>query len=127
MLLQLVLVGQPELRQTVARRDMRQFAQRVAALFALPAMDLPTAQDYILHRLKVAGRTRRLFEADAVAMIHRLTGGVPRLINRLCDLSLVYAFTAGRRMVDAETVHEVLEDGAFLAMDPDAEGPDHDL
>lgn len=124
-LLQLVLVGQPELREIVGRRDMRQFAQRVAALFALPAMDLATAQDYILHRLRVAGRTRKLFNTDAVELIHRLTGGVPRLINRLCDLALVYAFTAQRKMVDIETVREVLEDGAFMPMtfDDAEDGP----
>ncbi|ESW60838.1 MAG: ATPase [Rhodobacter sp. CACIA14H1] len=115
-LLQLVLVGQPELREIVARRDMRQFAQRVAALFALPAMDLATAQEYILHRLRIAGRTRKLFSTEAVEKIHHLTGGVPRLINRLCDLSLVYAFTAGRKLVDVDTVGEVLEDGAFMPM-----------
>lgn len=121
-LLQLVLVGQPELRAVVGRKDMRQFAQRVAALFALPAMDLPTAQEYILHRLKVAGRTRKLFANDAVELIHHLTGGVPRLINRLCDLALIYAFTAGRKMVDVTTLHEVLDDGAFLSMMDDTEG-----
>lgn len=118
-LLQLVLVGQPELRDIVARKDMRQFAQRVAALFHLPAMDLPTMRDYIKHRLKVAGRTRRLFTAEAVTMIHEKTGGVPRMVNRLCDLALVYAFTAGRKSVDPAIIQDVLNDGAFFPVDTD--------
>ena len=118
-LLQLVLVGQPELRDIVARRDMRQFAQRVAALFHLPAMDLPTMRDYIQHRLAVAGRTRRLFTADAVELIHQKTGGVPRMVNRLCDLALVYAFTAGRKLVDPKIIQDVLDDGAFFPVEAD--------
>jgi type II secretory pathway predicted ATPase ExeA len=118
-LLQLVLVGQPELRDIVGRKDMRQFAQRVAALFHLPAMDLPTMRDYIQHRLKVAGRTRRLFTADAVTLIHEKTGGVPRMVNRLCDLALVYAFTAGRKSVDPAIINDVLQDGAFFPVDTD--------
>ena len=113
-LLQLVLVGQPELRDIVGRRDMRQFAQRVAALFHLPAMDRNTMREYVQHRLRVAGRTRRVFNADALDLIHAQSGGVPRLVNRLCDLSLVYAFTAGRKQVDRKIVEEVMKDGAFL-------------
>jgi type II secretory pathway predicted ATPase ExeA len=118
-LLQLVLVGQPELRDIVGRKDMRQFAQRVAALFHLPAMDLPTMREYIKHRLSVAGRTRRLFTADAVTLIHEKTGGVPRMVNRLCDLALVYAFTAGRKSVDPAIINDVLHDGAFFPVDTD--------
>ncbi|WP_235933034.1 ExeA family protein [Paragemmobacter ruber] len=118
-LLQLVLVGQPELRDIVARRDMRQFAQRVAALFHLPAMDLPTMRDYIQHRLAVAGRTRRLFTAEAIVLIHQKTGGVPRMVNRLCDLALVYAFTAGRKLVDPKIIQDVLDDGAFFPVEPE--------
>ena len=118
-LLQLVLVGQPELRDIVARRDMRQFAQRVAALFHLPAMDLPTMRDYIQHRLAVAGRTRRLFTAEAMVLIHQKTGGVPRMVNRLCDLALVYAFTAGRKLVDPKIIQDVLDDGAFFPVEPE--------
>lgn len=118
-LLQLILVGQPELRDIVGRRDMRQFAQRVAALFHLPAMDRATMKEYIQHRLRVAGRTRGIFNADALDLIHEQSGGVPRLVNRLCDLSLVYAFTAGRKQVDRGIVEEVMTDGAFLPVATD--------
>lgn len=118
-LLQLILVGQPELRDIVGRPDMRQFAQRVAALFHLPAMDRETMRNYVQHRLRVAGRTRRVFNADALDLIHEKSGGVPRLVNRLCDLSLVYAFTAGRKLVDRKIVEDVIKDGAFLPVATD--------
>jgi type II secretory pathway predicted ATPase ExeA len=118
-LLQVILVGQPELREIVGRRDMRQFAQRVAALFHLPAMDRETMGSYVKHRLLVAGRSRRLFNADALDLIHEKSGGVPRLVNRLCDLALVYTFTAGRKLVDRRIVEEVIKDGAFLPVATD--------
>lgn len=115
-LLQLVLVGQPELRDIVTQPNMRQFAQRVASNFHLTAMDRATVQSYVAHRMKVAGRARRVFSEAAVNLIYDKTGGVPRLVNQLCDLSLVYAFTKGRKLVGVETVQQVLDDGVFFAV-----------
>ena len=113
-LLQLILVGQPELRTMIRRPDLNQFAQRVAANFHLTPMDLRTLRQYIAHRLKVAGAAKSLFSAPAVAEIHTATGGVPRLVNQLCDLSLVYAFTKGAASVRPATVRQVLDDGVFF-------------
>ncbi|MBA3908677.1 MAG: ATPase [Rhodobacter sp.] len=113
-LLQLVLVGQPELREMISRPELRQFAQRVASNYHLSAMDQRTVRAYILHRLKVAGREERLFTTPAVDLIYQRTGGVPRLVNQLCDLSLVYAFSNDKRIVTAVTVQQVLDDGAFF-------------
>ncbi len=124
-LLQLVLVGQPELRDIVARPDMRQFAQRVASSFHLSAMDRDTVRGYIDHRLKVVGMKRRIFEEDAVDLIHQVTGGVPRLVNQLSDLAMVYAFTCGRKRVDATHVRQVLDDGTFFAVN--ARGSEGDI
>lgn len=114
-LLQLVLVGQPELRDIVRRPDMRQFAQRVAANFHLTAMDGPTVRAYIGHRLAVAGLDRNVFSRAATDLIYEVTGGVPRLVNQLCDLSLVYTFTKNQKNVMSRTVQRVLDDGAFFA------------
>lgn len=114
-LLQLILVGQPELRDIIRRPDMTQFAQRVAAGFHIGTMSEVSVRDYIAHRLTVAGGSPDLFTADAVAVIHAQTGGVPRLVNQLCDLSLVYAFTADEPAVTASVVNEVLADGVFFA------------
>lgn len=114
-LVQLVLVGQPELRELVHRPDLRQFAQRVASSFHLPAMTAPMVRDYIAHRLTVAGADRTIFQAPACDLIHDATGGVPRLINQLCDLSMVYTFTRGAQTVTRNIVEQVLADGVFFA------------
>jgi type II secretory pathway predicted ATPase ExeA len=113
-LLQLVLVGQPELRSMVLRADLTQFAQRVASSFHLQAMDAATVAGYIRHRLSVAGAEREIFSPLAMKEIHRVTGGVPRLVNQLCDLSMVYAFTNAHKRVLWKTVRQVLNDGVFF-------------
>lgn len=113
-LLQLIIVGQPELRDIVLRADLTQFAQRVAASFHLPEMGAAGVAAYIDHRLKVAGREDAIFSDDAIAEVYEATRGVPRLINQLCDLSLVYAFTMDRQDVDAGIVGQVLKDGVFF-------------
>ena len=115
-LLQLVLVGQPELRDVIAQPQMRQLAQRVAANYHLTAMDQRTVRAYVPHSLKVAGREDRVFTTPAIDLIYRTTGGVPRLVNQLCDLSLVYAFSKGKQTVTATTVQQVLDDGVFFAV-----------
>lgn len=114
-LLQLVLVGQPELLDKIRRPEMRQFAQRVASSFHLNAMDGKTVRKYIGHRLAVAGAERNLFSRAATDLIFSATGGVPRLVNQLCDLSMVYAFTRGNKSITGHTVQKVLDDGAFFA------------
>ena len=114
-LLQLILVGQPELRDVLQRPDMAQFTQRVAARFHLPSMDRETVQDYIEHRLAVAGARYMLFDDAAVTHVHAATRGVPRLVNQLCDLALVYAYTEDAPAVTADIVAHVIDDGVFVA------------
>lgn len=113
-LLQLVLVGQPELREMVLRPELKQFAQRVSASFHLPRMDPETVQNYIGHRLKVAGGAGNEFTSGACTAIARATEGVPRLVNQLADLSMVYAWTQESREITEETVSLVLSEGLFL-------------
>ena len=113
-LLQLIIVGQPELRDMVLRPDLKQFAQRVAASFHLPEMGAEGVEDYITHRLGVAGREEPIFDTYAMSAIYEATRGVPRLINQLCDLVLVYAFTMDRQEVDASVILQVLKDGVFF-------------
>ena len=113
-LLQLVLVGQPELRDMVRRPDLRQFAQRVSSAFHLNTMDVRTVRAYISHRLKVAGAEAELFHISARDLIFEATRGVPRLVNKLCDLALVYTFTKGNKIVTRMTVQQVLDDGVFF-------------
>ena len=113
-LLQLILVGQPELREMILQPNLRQFAQCVTATYHIPAMDLATVQGYVQHRLQHAGGTGTEFTAGAVEMIFDQTDGVPRLVNKLCDFCLVYAATEDRRTVDRDVVQEVLDDGIYL-------------
>ena len=114
-LLQLVLVGQPELRSLVHRPDLTQFAQRIAASFHLTEMDAPTVGAYVDHRLSIAGATQDIFTAAAVELIYTATGGAPRLVNQLCDLAMVYAYSENQKTVPRRTVQQVLDDGVFFA------------
>jgi general secretion pathway protein A len=90
-LLQIFLVGQPELRRMLEREGLRQINQRVTARFHLRPFSLSETSDYIRHRVAVAGVDRPLFSAGAVKRIHRVSGGVPRVINILCDRALLGA------------------------------------
>lgn len=114
-LIQLILVGQPELRAMVTNPNMRQLAQRVAASFHLEGMDEPTVRSYIRHRLQVAGGTGREITPLACAAIYKATRGIPRLVNQLCELSLLYAWSSSKARVSVTAVRNVLEDGVFFA------------
>jgi general secretion pathway protein A len=108
--LQTLLVGQPELRLKMARPELRQFSQRVAVDFHLQPLSESETEAYIRHRLTVAGGSDAIFRPLAIAHIHKFSGGIPRLVNRLCDLSLVYAFADGCERIDAALVAQVLQD-----------------
>ena len=117
--LQLLLVGQPELRAMVRRPDLVQFAQRVAASYHLPRLDVASTGGYIASRIKRAGGNPGIFSRQAAELVHEATNGVPRLINQLCDLALTYAFAENAQMVKRDTVARVLADGVFFgAADP---------
>jgi type II secretory pathway predicted ATPase ExeA len=108
--LQVFLVGQPELREKIERPQLKQFAQRIGIDFHLGGLTLPDARCYVRHRLKVAGGDPAIFHPEAIAFIHARTQGIPRLINQLCDLALVYAFAEQRRLVDLHLLQHVLTD-----------------
>jgi len=108
--LQVLLIGQPELRSKLEQRELEQFAQRVSVECHLGPLDPQDARSYIEHRLAVAGGDPALFDAEAAAFIHGRAGGIPRLINQLCDLALVYAFAEQRRTIDVPLVQQVLKD-----------------
>jgi type II secretory pathway predicted ATPase ExeA len=114
-LLQLILVGQPELRHLILQPKLRQFAQRVTATYHIPAMDLATVQGYVQHRLQHAGGTGTEFSPDAIDVIYEQTGGVPRLVNKLCDFCLVYAAIEEKKTIGREIVNEVIRDGIFVS------------
>jgi general secretion pathway protein A len=104
-LLQIVLIGQPELRSMLAQPELEQLAQRVIARYHLDALTQAETAQYVRHRLEVAGLDRPLpFDRKALQRIHQLSRGVPRRINLLCDRALLGAFANARGGVDRATV-----------------------
>jgi len=104
-LLQIILIGQPELREMLARPELEQLAQRVIARFHLDALSVEETAQYIQHRLQVAGlRGAMPFDARACRRIHALTRGVPRRINLLCDRALLGAYAQGQLQVSTKTL-----------------------
>ncbi|QGU32089.1 ExeA family protein [Thermochromatium tepidum] len=103
-LLQIFLIGQPELRRLLETQALRQLNQRITARFHLTPLDLAETGDYIRHRLAVAGVDRPLFTARAIRRIHECSGGIPRLINILCDRALLGACVTRGSQVDSDIV-----------------------
>jgi type II secretory pathway predicted ATPase ExeA len=110
LVLQVLLVGQPELRETLMRPELRQFAQRVSVDYHLKALDANETAAYVRHRLEVAEGDPALFRPDALVLVHAHTGGVPRLVNQLCDYALVYAYAERLRGIDGPLISQVLGD-----------------
>ncbi len=110
-LLQIVLIGQPELRSLLAQPELEQLAQRVIARFHLGALSEAETRQYVRHRMEVAGLTGPLpFSDAAVARVHALTRGVPRRINLLCDRVLLGAYASDRREVDLAIVDRAAQE-----------------
>lgn len=106
-LLQIVLIGQPELRELVARPGLEQLAQRIVARYHLGALSASETRQYIRHRFAVAGPQAPLpFGKRAMARIHALSGGVPRRINLLADRALLGAYARSQTRVDERTVEQ---------------------
>lgn len=104
-LLQIILIGQPELRTMLARPELEQLAQRVIARFHLGALSAEETERYIAHRMAVAGnKTRAPFSRRLVRRIHQRTRGIPRRINLVCDRALLGAYSRGKHDVDVRTV-----------------------
>ena len=103
-LLQIILIGQPELRELLSRNDMRQLAQRITGRYHLEPLDREEALAYIDHRLKVAGAVGEIFSPAAKRDLFRLSSGIPRMINVIADRALLGAFTRETHQVPAELV-----------------------
>ncbi|MGD1926707.1 MAG: ExeA family protein [Paracoccaceae bacterium] len=126
-ILQIVLAGQSQLRDLLDDPGMSQFSQRIAADADLAALSLEETAGYIHHRLAVAGATQDIFLPAAVALVHQATAGVPRLINLLCDLTLLHAFADALPEVSEATVQAVLSNarrrGTFRLLHQSAASP----
>jgi type II secretory pathway predicted ATPase ExeA len=109
-LLQLVLIGQLELKQILRTAPLRQFAQRVSSDYQLKPLTLDEVPKYVSHRLRAVGGRADIFSYEACELIAQASGGIPRIINILCDTSLVYTYSMGSKTVGREVVREVIED-----------------
>jgi general secretion pathway protein A len=117
-ILQLILVGQPQLREMLMSPKLHQFAQRISSDFHLSPLDAKEVAKYISFRLEAVGSKQPLFTEEACALIARATGGVPRMINVLCDTALVYGFAGDSEVVGQEIVRQVIADKQQHSMFP---------
>ena len=120
-LLGLLLVGQPELRQRLGGRGGEAFTQRVGVAYHLGPIEPGETGRYLAHRLAVAGRAAPLYAEDAVAALHRLTGGIPRRLNQLAAGALLEGFAREAETISADVVEAAAADrAAYLGSDPPA-------
>ncbi len=110
-LIQIILVGQPELKEILAREDLRQLNQRITVRYHLKPMDFTDTSDYIGHRLMVAGGTQqKVFTDKALKKIFSFSRGYPRLINILCDRALLVGYAEGCREVDGKMIQTAIRE-----------------
>lgn len=113
-LIQIILMGQPELKKKLALSRLEQLRQRIAVYFHLSPLTSAEAKEYILHRLKVAsGSDRPYFTEGAIYMVYKFSKGVPRLINQICDSALLSGFVYGKQTVDEQLMCEVIAESPF--------------
>lgn len=109
-ILQLILIGQPGLRETLCLPELYQFAQRIAVDYNLKTLNLEETWQYIRHRIKTAGGDLNIFDTKACAAVYYYTGGTPRLINVLCDTALVYGYAEKKRRIDVDVIYKVVRE-----------------
>lgn len=107
--LQTIMVGQPELLSTLRLPNLRQFAQRISVDYHLGALTRDDTKSYVRHRLNVAGGSPDIINSQAIDLAHAASGGVPRLINQLCDLALVHGFAEQLSQIDMNLMKQVIE------------------
>ena len=122
--LQLVLIGQPQLAETLRKPELRQFAQRISVDYHLTPLTQDEATDYIRHRLATAGGDPKLFTDAACQAIHHYAHGIPRLINTLCEMALVYGYADEQKTITPDVVHEVVKYRQKGAVNPYKAPPD---
>jgi general secretion pathway protein A len=118
-LIQIVLMGQSELRDKLARHDLRQLAQRVTARYHLSPLSPAETGEYVRHRVVVAGGEGKVgFTSDALANVHQLTGGVPRLVNLVCDRALLAGYVQSARTITAGMVRQAAKEAVAERPEP---------
>lgn len=124
LVLQLILVGQPELIALLDRPELRQLAQRISVEYHIPALDYAETRNYIQHRIRIAGSQAELFDRYAIAAIDYYSRGIPRSINNICDMCLVYGYAEEVPQIGVETVMEVIKSKRIIRQQAAAAGVD---
>ena len=109
-LLQIVLIGQPELNKTLLKPEFRQLRQRINLRYHLQPLSEKETKEYIQKSLRIAGAKRSVFTKQAIKEIYRYSGGMPRMINILCDNSLLGGYSSNRRIIDKKLVKEAAKE-----------------
>jgi general secretion pathway protein A len=109
-LLQIVLIGQPELNKTLLKPEFRQLRQRINLRYHLQPLSEKETKEYIQKSLRIAGARRSVFTKQAIKEIYRYSGGMPRMINILCDNSLLGGYSSNRRIIDKKLVKEATKE-----------------
>jgi len=127
-LLQIMLVGQPELEEKLKTQELRQLRQRIVLRFRLRPFNAEESAHYIEERMRLAGYTGKgVFNRAALRRIHRLTGGVPRLINVVCDGALLLGFSRDKATIGADAIDEVAQDLGLAELAPGERFADSEL
>ena len=117
-LIQIILCGQPELHDLLLQPELRQLKQRVSLKCSIKMLSAPETAEYIRWRMRIAGaRDENLFEPDALQAAHRFSGGIPRIINNICDNALLAGFAHGIPRVTASIIKEVVEELDLTSME----------
>ena len=113
-LIQIILMGQPELKKKLALDKLEQFRQRIAVFYHLSPLMAKEAKEYILYRLKVAsGSDREYFTEEAINLAFGFSNGVPRLINQICDSALLSGYVGEEKVISKKIMREVIAESPF--------------
>jgi len=114
-LIQIIFLGQPELKQKLAKPKLEQLRQRIAFYYHLVPLTREETKEYILHRLKIASESdREFFSKEALELICQFSGGVPRIVNQICDAALLNGFIYEKKIIDAELMREVINESPIM-------------
>ncbi len=117
-LIQIIFLGQPELKKKLALPKLEQLRQRIAVFFHLTPLAEQETKDYIVHRLKVASQSDRLyFTEGALNMVYKFSKGVPRIINQICDSALLSGFIYENLIIDEKTINEVINESPMIQIE----------
>jgi general secretion pathway protein A len=118
LLLQIILVGQPELLVKLKSPELAQFAQRISISYHLTPLNYADTRRYIRHRLQIAGANRPIFTDTAIGAVQYFSGGVPRVVNAICDMSMVYGLADNKTEIDLDVVLRVIADRQASGVSP---------